>query len=135
MKRSAEPASGSDVPVFHLPRVVHDVVANATDEELDRPAPPRDLALGVVGPDGVEGRLAMGGAAVGGEHDLALGPDLDLAGELLRLVDVDVAEDLVAGPATAARPWAKLGGDPGSDVVEVGLTGTQQIEPPIQVLR
>lgn len=75
----------------------------------------------------------MGRAAVGGEHDLARGANLGLAGELLGLVDVDVADDLVAGPTTAAGTRAQLRGDPRSDVVKVGPACTQQVEAPIQV--
>jgi hypothetical protein len=54
-----------------------------------------DLALGVVGADGIGVSLSMRRAALRGEHDIARGPDLDLPGELLGFIHVHVANDLV----------------------------------------
>ena len=73
--------------------------------------------------------------AVRREDDLERRPDLDLARELLGLVEVDVADDLVAAAAGAARPGPELGRDARRDVVEVGPAGAQEVEPPFEVGR
>jgi hypothetical protein len=73
--------------------------------------------------------------AVRAEDDLHRGSDLDLARELLRLVVVNVADNLVVAATGAARSREQLAGDARRDVVEVGPAGLQELEPPLQAGR
>ena len=88
--------------------MIHDVVGGAAHEELDRPSPPRNLALGVVRADGVETLTPMRREAFRGEDDLPRGTDIDLARELLGFIHMYVANDLVTRPASAAGSGAQL---------------------------
>src|SRR3954453_3319516 len=102
------PSAAIRRPILHFPGVIHGVVGGSSDQELDRPGSGRPT-LRVVGPDRVEIVAAVARQPVGLQHDLAFRPDLDLPGELLRLVDDDVADDLVAGPAGAPRTGQEFG--------------------------
>ena len=130
--RPARLRSGGEVPILHLPRVIHGVVGRATHEELDRPRAGR-LALRVVGTDGVQVRLPMRRQAIGREHDVERSPDLDLPRELVRLREVDVADDLVPGPPAATRAGAELVGDAGRGVVEIRPARLQEVQAALEV--
>src|SRR5688572_19828397 len=66
--------------------------------------------------------------------DVGWRPDLDLARELLRLVAVDVPDDLLQGSAGAPWTGPQLGGGPGSDVIERRPARLQELQTPLEVV-
>ncbi len=93
------------------------------------------LPCRVIGTDGVDRLLSVDGQAVRGQHHLARGPDLHLAGELLGLIDVHVTDEHVPAPSPTSRPRPQLGGYACRDIVEIGPAGLEEVQPPFQVRR